>query len=124
MALRAIQAHGTTDVPLPAGPPFFRFSDPEECRRALAAVGFTDVRSDTLPLVWRFPDAEAVFVAIRQGTVRTAALVRAQTPEALAAIGEAGCTEAATYATGSGVEVPMGAVLTAAPTPESGDRKT
>jgi ubiquinone/menaquinone biosynthesis C-methylase UbiE len=114
MVLRAIQTHGTTDVPLPSGPPFFRFSDPAECQRALEAVGFTAVQSTTLPLVWRFPDAKAVFAAIQQGTVRTAALLRAQTPEALAAIREAVRTDAATYATDSGVEVPMGAVLTAA----------
>ena len=124
MVLRATQTHGTSEVPLPSGPPFFRFSDPEECRRALEAVGFTDVLSTVLPLLWRFPDAEAVFAAIQQGTVRTAALLRAQSPEALAAIREAVRAEAATYATASGVEVPMGAVLTSARKPGSRDPNT
>jgi SAM-dependent methyltransferase len=124
VVLRAIQTHGTTDVPLPAGPPFFRFSDPAECTRALEAVGFTNVRSATLPLVWRFPDAEAVFPAIQQGTVRTAALLRAQTPAALAAIREAVRAEAATYATASGIDVPMGAVLTSARKPGPSDQTT
>jgi SAM-dependent methyltransferase len=122
MVLRAIQAHGTTDVPLPTGPPFFRFSDSAECKRALEAVGFTDVHSTTLPLVWRFPDAEAVFAAIQEGTVRMAALLRAQTPEALETIRAAVRAEAATYATASGVEVPMGAALTSARKPESRDQ--
>jgi hypothetical protein len=90
----------------------------------LEAVGFTGVQSTTLPLVWRFRDAEAVFAAMQQGTVRTAALLRAQTPEALAAIREAVRAEAATYATASGVKVPMGAVLTAARTPGSSDQTT
>lgn len=112
MVLRAIETHGTTEVPLPSGPPFFRFSDTAECRRALEAIGFTDVQTTVLPLLWRFPDAEAIFPAIQQGTVRTAALLRAQTPEALAAIREAVCAEAATYATASGIEMPMAAVLT------------
>lgn len=114
MVLRAIQIHGTPDVPLPSGPPFFRFSDPQECRRALEAVGLTDVQSSTLPLVWQFPDPDALFAAMQHGTVRMAALLRAQTPKALDAICEAVRVEAATYATGSGVAVPMGAVLTAA----------
>jgi SAM-dependent methyltransferase len=114
IVLRAVHAHGTTDVPLPTGPPLFRFSDPAECQRALETVGFTDVQSTVLPLVWQFPDAEAVFPAIQQGTVRTAALLRVQTPQALGAIREAMRAEAATYATASGVEVLMGAVLTSA----------
>ncbi len=82
----------------------------------------TDVESTALPLVWRFPDAESVFAAIQQGTVRTAALLRSQTPEALEAIRAAVCAESATYATASGVEVPMGAVLTSARKPESRDQ--
>ena len=122
MVLRAVQAYGTTDVSLPSGPPFFRFSDPEECRRALEAVGLTDVQSSTLPLLWQFPHPEAVFAAIQQGTVRTAALLRAQTPAALDAIREAVCAKAATYATASGVDVPMGAVLTSARKPGSSDQ--
>ena len=122
MVLRAIQTHGTTDVPLPSGPPFFRFSDPEECRRALEAVGLADVQSSALPLAWRFPHPEAVFAAMQRGTVRTAALLRAQTPAALDAIREAVRAGAAAYATASGVDVPMGAVLTSARKPGSGDR--
>lgn len=40
----------------------------------------------TLPLTWRLRSADAVFEAVSKGGVRTAALLRAQTPEALAAI--------------------------------------
>jgi SAM-dependent methyltransferase len=112
MVLRAVQAHGTTDVPLPPGPPLFRFSDAGECRRSLEAVGFAGVETVTLPLVWRFPDPDAVFEALQRGTVRNAGLLRAQAPAALAAIRAAVRAEAAAYATGSGVDVPMGAVLT------------
>jgi ubiquinone/menaquinone biosynthesis C-methylase UbiE len=36
MVLKAIEAHGRLDVPLPSGPPFFRFSDWHECERALS----------------------------------------------------------------------------------------
>ena len=40
IVLRAIERHGRLDVPLPPGPPFFRFSDPEESRRVLLGLGF------------------------------------------------------------------------------------
>ncbi len=119
IVLRAIQNYGTTEAPLAAGPPFFRFSDPAECQRALEAVGFAGVQSSTLPLVWQFPDAQGLFAAYQAGTVRLAALLRAQTPAALESIRAAVRAEAATYATARGVEVPMGAVLTSACTPES-----
>ena len=33
LVLQAVEARGRAEVGLPAGPPFFRFSDSEECRR-------------------------------------------------------------------------------------------
>lgn len=119
LVLRAVQAHGTTDVSLPSGPPLFRFSDPENCQRSLEAVGFVDAQSSMLPMSWQFPNVDAVMAAFQDGTVRTAALLKAQTPEALDAIRKAMRAEAAAYATAGGVDVPMGAVLTSASKPES-----
>jgi hypothetical protein len=49
---------------------------------------------------------------MQRATVRTAGLLRAQSPDALAAIRAAVTDEAATYATGAGIAVPMGATLT------------
>lgn len=40
IVLRAIEEHGDSNLPLPAGPPFFRFSEPDECRRVLMEGGF------------------------------------------------------------------------------------
>ncbi|WP_420800199.1 class I SAM-dependent methyltransferase [Paraburkholderia tagetis] len=40
MVLKAIEKHGTPDVPVPPGPPFFRFSDWGESRHALLEAGF------------------------------------------------------------------------------------
>jgi len=51
IVLEALATHGVLDVGLPEGPPFFRFGDPAESRRALAAAGFTDSAAVTLPLV-------------------------------------------------------------------------
>lgn len=121
MTLSAIQTHGTTDVSLPIGPPLFRFSDPSECRRTLGAVGFVDLQSNVLPLVWRLPGPDAVFEVMRTATVRTAGLLRAQTPAALEAIRAAVRAETAKYSSEDWVEVPMGAVLSSGRTPGTSD---
>jgi len=111
IVLQSIEAHGRMDVPLPEGPPFFRFADPEECRRVLAAAGFSDCAVCELPMCWRLPSPGAVIDAFLEGGVRTRGLLRAQTPEALAAIRENVQREAARCACEGGVEFSMPAVL-------------
>ena len=111
MTLRAIEALGNKDVPLPEGPPFFRFSDPAETRRTLDAAGFSNVEVQELALTWRLSSADAVFDAMSRGGVRTAAVLRAQTPAALEAIRAAVLREAGTYATGGEIRLPMPAML-------------
>ncbi|MGH2373390.1 MAG: class I SAM-dependent methyltransferase, partial [bacterium] len=79
IVLRAVQKHGTVDVPLPPGPPFFRFSEPEECRRVLHAAGFVPPDVVLVPQGWRLRSADALFDIMQGSTVRTAGLLRAQT---------------------------------------------
>jgi SAM-dependent methyltransferase len=114
VVLRAMEAHGTTRVGLPEGPPFFRFSAADECRRALSAAGFTSVQVRTIPLVWHLPSAESLFEAALHGGVRTSAALQAQTPQALAAIRRAVIAELRQYAAGEGIAVPMPVVLMSA----------
>jgi SAM-dependent methyltransferase len=114
MVLRAIETFGKTDVPLPAGPPFFRFGDAGECRGTLENAGFSDVDVKLLPLKWRLVSAEAVLDALSRGGVRTAALLRAQSPEALGSIRTAVRRAVETYAQNVGFVVPMPAVLASA----------
>ena len=114
MVLRAIETFGKTDVPLPAGPPFFRFGDAGECRRTLEDAGFSDVEVKLLPLKWRLVSAEAVLDALSRGGVRTAALLRAQSPDALGSIRTAVRRAVETYAQNVGFVVPMPAVLASA----------
>lgn len=114
MALRAIEEFGDTHVPLPEGPPFFRFSDAAETRRTLEQIGFQDVQVRELPLFWRLTTADAAFDALSRGGVRTAAVLRAQTPEALAAIRAAVRRGVEAYAVDGGFEVPMPAILASA----------
>lgn len=114
MTLRAIEEFGNTNVPLPEGPPFFRFSDATETARTLESIGFTGVRVEELPLVWRLTSADAVFEALSRGGVRTAAVLRAQTPDALAAIRAAVRRGVETYARDGAFVVPMPAILASA----------
>ena len=113
--LDAIRTCGNMNVALPEGPPFFRFSDARECSDALLKAGFTDVRVCEVAQLWRLPSGGALFDAFQTATVRTAALLNAQTHEALVKIRAA--VEAATvpyqHATGE-IELPMPAVLAAA----------
>jgi SAM-dependent methyltransferase len=111
IVLRSVEAHGRMDVPLPEGPPFFRFADHDECRRALAATGFSSVAVRELPMRWRLPSPEALLDAFLEGGVRTRGLLRAQAPEALAAIRDNARREAARCACAGGVEFTMASVL-------------
>ncbi len=111
MVLRAVNALGQSQVRLPDGPPFFRFSDQDECHRALEASGFGSVEVRELPLEWRLNSADAVFDALSRGGVRTAAVLRAQTPEALVAIRGAVRLEVESYARDGAFVIPMPAVL-------------
>jgi len=117
IVLRAVERHGRLDVPLPPGPPFFRFSDPAEASRVLVGLGFKAPEIMVVPQMWRLASGDALFEVMRDGTVRTAGILRAQTPEAQHAI-RAEIREAVLpYRRGDGIELPMPAVLSSAVKP-------
>lgn len=113
----AIRAHGSLDVGLPAGPNFFLFSDPERCRTELLSAGFVAPNVAVLSQVWRVPSSEAAVETILQATVRASATLRAQTPEARAAIFAAIKQTLEAYRREAGYEIPMPAVVAAARKP-------
>jgi SAM-dependent methyltransferase len=117
IVLRAIEAHGRMDVPLPEGPPFFRFSDPEEAERSLLAAGFVRPHTEQIPLAWRLESVDGLYDAFIEGAVRTAELLKAQTPEATAAIRGAIARSLGPYRQGTAFELPMAAVLSSADRP-------
>jgi SAM-dependent methyltransferase len=114
ITLSAIQAHGNLAVPLPAGPPFFRFSDPNESERVLREAGFERPLVQRIPQVWELGSPEALYEVMCHATVRTAGLLRAQTPEALAQIRQAIVDSAQQYRGSGGVAIPMPAMLASA----------
>src|SRR5437867_4053045 len=86
IVLSAIQKYGDLNVAIPPGPPFFRFSDDEEARRALSAAGFVNIAVTRIPQIWHLPSPETLFDVMYNGSVRNAALLRAQKPDALEAV--------------------------------------
>jgi hypothetical protein len=106
----AIQKFGDMSVPIPPGPPFFRFSDPEECKRVLIAAGFRNPAVSHVPQVWRLESPDALFDVMYHGSVRNAALLRAQKPDVLEAIRE----EIRRSVEEQRLELPMPSVLAAA----------
>jgi SAM-dependent methyltransferase len=85
----AVQAHGTLSVPLPEGPPFFRYSAPAQCRSSLLAAGFVEPSVEEVPLVWRLGSVDELITALEGGTVRSRGLLLAQAPDRLARVREA-----------------------------------
>ena len=118
LVLRAVQQHGNPNVALPEGPPFFRFSSQDEFGRSLQRAGFDDVKVRRLPLTWRLDSSDDVFEAVSRGGVRTAAILRAQTADALDAISAEVRRGIEAYAKAGAFEVPMPAVLASGVRPE------
>ncbi|MCP3713414.1 class I SAM-dependent methyltransferase [Paraburkholderia sp. CNPSo 3274] len=117
MVLKAIEEHGRMDVQLPPGPPFFRFSDSHESERALLEAGFVEPCIKVVSQTLRLRAPETPFDVLMRGGVRVAAILRAQSPQALAAIQKAVADDVASYTTNGEVQVPMPCVLASARKP-------
>jgi len=110
----ALKKHGNLDLPIPKGPNLYRFSDPEECGRVLAAAGFNNPTSDLINTVWRFPTPEALFSAVSSAGVRITSVLNMQTPEALAKIQTQMREDCMAYKNGEMFDLPMGCILSSA----------
>ena len=102
------------EVGLPVAPPIFRFSDPEECDRALTAVGFVDVHVTQLPLAHRTTSPQGILDLLYRSSVRMPMVLERQTAEALAAINQAILDGAEAYKVGEQYETKWPAVMAAA----------
>jgi ubiquinone/menaquinone biosynthesis C-methylase UbiE len=83
-----IKARGSSNVTVPAGSGFVEYADPDRCHKALEKAGFDagSLELRTVTCNWKVPTASFLFEAERDAGVRTAAVLAAQTPAALAAI--------------------------------------
>lgn len=110
--LESIQAHGNMNVPLPPGPPFFRFSDPEESKKALTAAGFVHAQTLQVPQTWKVESGEALLKTFQTAAVRTAALLNAQAPAALKKIQAEIESRIEPFRIDGVISLPMPAILT------------
>lgn len=104
----AIQAHGNMDVPLPKGPDQFGHGRVDDWRRALGECGFdpASVAVTRVDAEFKVPTASFLFESERHAGVRTAALLAAQTPEALEAIRQDMDAAVRAFATDDGFAIP------------------
>ena len=117
IVLSAVQLHGNTKVPLPEGPPFFRFSDAMESARSLTNAGFQNVESSVVPQLWKLKDGSELLSTMRRAAVRTAALLNLQEPEDLKRIEVEISSRANGFRKAGGIELPMPGILTCAGKP-------
>ena len=112
--LEAIETHGNPNVPLPPGPPFFRFSEPAESQRTLLEVGFANLQIVEIAQLWQLDSPDELFAAFYEATARTGGLLRAQSSEALRAVRTVVSRAARVYEKGGRVSIPMPAILASA----------
>ena len=113
----AIHAHGVADVGLPPGPNFFLFSDPGQCSKSLLAAGFESPSFRQVPSLLHVDEPDRLLDLVLEGTVRAAATLRAQSPQALAAIRQAVRQSLGDFKAADGYTLPMPAVVAAATKP-------
>ncbi len=108
----SIRANADMDPGLPHGPDFFQFSDPERLTHALMEVGFVEPTTDRVEQIWELTDSQALFAAILEGTVRTRALIMAQSHDVQEAISSDVAKEMDKYVSINGIfRVPMPALI-------------
>ena len=79
--------------------------------RGLIVAGFESPTVTKVSQVWRLPAGDGLFNAMKDSTVRTAGLLRAQKPTVLGKIRDAMRAELANYTKGDRVELPMPALI-------------
>jgi SAM-dependent methyltransferase len=113
----AIQTHGNLDVDLPEGPPFYRFADPQEASSALANAGFEKPSFTTIPIVWRGQEPRDAVDVIYKATVRTKAILDAQSNDARNAIHDAIISGVEKFRRNDGFEIALPALMVSAQKP-------
>ncbi len=111
LVLDAIRDNGDVNVPIPPGPPFFRFGNPDECNRVLRAAGFHSIETQKVHMMWRLDSVDDLFTAFYGGAPRTGGLLRAQKPEHFQAVKAAITKAAAEYLVDSHLEIPMACMV-------------
>jgi SAM-dependent methyltransferase len=109
---KAVHDHADLNVPLPHGPGIFQFSTVETMRRTLSGIGFTGAEATRFAQDWRLKSGRQLIDAAREGTVRTRALLAAQSGEVIARIiADIDQALAGLRTSDGGLSVPMPAII-------------
>lgn len=110
--LDAVAEVGATPPPeLPAGPPFFRFSDDVEFTALLEGAALADIRVDTLTFDHAFDSADDLWSRLLEATVRTRAVIANQQPAVQDQIRHAYEQRIAPYRVATGIRLPVAVKL-------------
>jgi ubiquinone/menaquinone biosynthesis C-methylase UbiE len=104
---RALEKHAPRKPEIPASAPFFHFADAKNATALLEAAGLREARVETVSWRARVASAEGMVALFAEGSVRTAAILKAQDAAAVARITDSIAAEVAAHA-GS---LPIAAVL-------------
>lgn len=111
LIIGSIQAHGTLEVDLPAGPPLFRFGDPTECENVLRDAGFAEIAATEVPLHWPCTTPEELVRELPSSTARLGPMLAAQTDEQRRRIEQAICEGAKKYEMQGVIRIPSAVIL-------------
>jgi SAM-dependent methyltransferase len=117
LILGAVREYGTLDLPLPQGPPLFRFGERVECERTLRASGFEVVCTRDITLTWEFDSPEQVVPYVTSSSARLAPMMSLQKDEDRRSIEQAIVDGARAYSDGQRVCIPASIVLAVARKP-------
>ena len=111
LVFQALKTHGNLDVPLPHGPDMFQFSQDEAMKAALSETGFQDVDVEMVNPIWSHDEPDGVMTALAEGSVRTRAILEAQTDQQRISILEAARSAMSRYCFDGSYRVPMTIVI-------------
>jgi SAM-dependent methyltransferase len=115
-------AGASTPENIPAGPPFFRFSEDQEFVRLLSAPGLEDINVRTISFAHAVSSPDELWRGVLGGAVRTSALILRQTDEVQRRIRTAFDQIVQPYKVGDRLELPVSVKLASAQKPAAARR--
>jgi SAM-dependent methyltransferase len=108
---RALERHAPKRPDVPPGPPFFQLAEPARMKSLLENAGLRAGEITRVPFRATLPSVRALLELFREGSVRTAAILRAQDEGARERIHDAVAAELEPHRSGGALHVPVEAVV-------------
>ena len=102
---------------IPVGPPFFRFADDVRFAALLTDAGLVDAGVQTITFTQPVASPDLLWDGLLDGTVRTSALIRRQSPAVLAAVRARFDEIAERHRAGDALQIPISVKLASAGKP-------